>query len=57
MPRTANAGMPLPPMSPLWKDHGKGKGGGGIHIVVCCCNEAVEELNVRHKYPGAFKTP
>eukprot|EP00903_Cladosiphon_okamuranus_P012301 g11533.t1 len=39
-------GMPLPPMSPLWKDHGKGQPGGGIHIVICCCNEEVEELNV-----------
>ncbi|CAM9498935.1 unnamed protein product [Ectocarpus fasciculatus] len=39
-------GMPLPPMSPLWREHGKGQGGGGVHIVVCCCNEGQEELKV-----------
>ncbi|CAB1114147.1 unnamed protein product [Ectocarpus sp. CCAP 1310/34] len=39
-------GMPLPLMSPLWREHGKGQGGGGIHIVVCCCNETQEELKV-----------
>lgn len=42
-----NAGMPLPPMSPLWRDHGKGEIGGGIHIVVCVCNEIEEELKVQ----------
>lgn len=40
-------GLPLPPMSPLWREHGKSEGGGGIHIVVCCCNEEEEELKVR----------
>lgn len=40
-------GLPLPPMSPQWRDHGKGEGGGGVHIVVCCCNEEHEELKVR----------
>ena len=40
------AGMPLPPMSPLWREHGKGEGGGGIHITICCCNEEEEELQV-----------
>eukprot|EP00752_Nemacystus_decipiens_P001489 g1463.t1 len=39
-------GMPLPPMSPLWREHGKAAPGGGIHIVICCCNEEEDELNV-----------
>lgn len=38
----------------LWREHGKSMaGGGGIHVVVCCCNEGAEELKVRGRLVSA----
>lgn len=46
-------------MSPLWREHGKGDAGGGIHVAICCCNEEEEELQVsaKSKHVGRSAPP